>query len=407
MKNTNKNQNISLEDFNNHKNNIKKLFSLHAIIGKKTHKEQNIYLFIGRNNGEFTGNVKYLFLHFIKKHPEISSFFFTTKKDVFKKLSESKLPVLFYPSKDAIQIASQAGTVVVDSISFRRQIYYLLINNSRQIQLWHGVGNKKIGFQLYGLPCLTGRDKTLIEDHSGYDVIVSTSQFYTDEVFRKSMDAKQFVSLGYPRTDVFFEPLTKEMMIGCDTSSYAKIKKAKKNGPVILFTPTFRDTNINPITQNILNFNKLKILLQKINAHLIIKSHTRTFFTIKNFGENITILNPSSDIYPFMKLSDILITDYSSIYTEFLLLDRPIIFFWSDFDSYMKTDRGFQFSFEDMCPGPKCYSELELFQSIQNAIQGNDDWTSQREQMKLRAFKHLQGGSSERIANLLLHDQSE
>lgn len=388
------------QDLDDYCKKIVRLNALYTVLAEKTPKEDNAYLFIGRNGGEFTGNVKYLYLHFIKNYPHIKSYFLTERRDVYKQLTAAGMPALHHSSSQEEVIAS-CGTVIIDSISFRNKLYYPLIAGARQVQLWHGVGNKKIGFQLKGISCLEGRDQTLIEDHSGYDVIVSTSPFYTDEVFKVSMDAKEFVSLGYPRTDIFFRKLEKNDLLGCDAAIYARIKRARANGPVILFTPTFRDNEVNPLTQDVLPLETLLDFLSNFNAHLVIKPHTRTPLKFKALPDNLTICESTSDIYPLMSLADIMITDYSSIFTDFLLLDRPVIFFWSDYDKYMESDRGFQFPFESMCPGAKCRTPNELFHEITEAIQGRDVWKEERRAMREKSFSHTQGGACERIAAYL------
>jgi len=380
--------------------------ALYTILADKTPKDNNTYIFIGRNGGDFTGNVKYLFLHFIKNFPHIKSYFLTEHREVYKQLTVAGLPAILYPSEQEDILAS-CGTVVVESISFRTKMYYPLIAKARQAQLWHGVGNKKIGFQLKGASCLVGRDQTLIEDHSDYDVIVSTSPFYTEEVFKKSMTAKEFVSLGYPRTDIFFKSLDKNAMIGCDAKVYARVKRASAQGPVILFTPTFRDNGVNPLTQDVIPLETLVSFLKEKGAHLVIKPHTRTPVAFDSLPDNLSICDASSDIYPFMPLADMMITDYSSIFTDYLLLDRPVIFFWADYEKYMEKDRGFQFPLEPMCPGPKCKSAGELLHALTEALRGKDAWKQARRVMRDKAFSHTQGGACERIAAYLLEGNAQ
>ncbi|MGE4504958.1 MAG: CDP-glycerol glycerophosphotransferase family protein [Desulfovibrionaceae bacterium] len=378
-----------------------KITARYSVLADKVEKDPNRYLFIGRNAGEFSGNVKYLYLHFLRKVPQATCHFLTLRRDMAVMLSDAGMPVLHYPS-DTVDELVRAGTVVVDSISYRRQLYWPLIRHARHVQLWHGIGNKKIGFQLEGAACLQGRDQTLVEDHEGYDVLVSTSEFYTEEVFKKSIGAKEFVNLGYPRTDVFTTPLSKDLLVGCDVEAYGRVVKARKTRPVVLFAPTFRDTGVHPLTQGVMSLEELIAGVNALGAHLLIKTHNRTPIVVDNVPENVTICHSRSDIYPFLPLVDAMITDYSSIYTEYLLLDRPVIFFWADFESYMTRDRGFQFPFEEMCPGTKCRSSRELFAAVNDALRGRDDWAPARRSMRERAFAHPAGGACERIAEYLL-----
>ncbi|MEF2144749.1 MAG: CDP-glycerol glycerophosphotransferase family protein [Desulfovibrionaceae bacterium] len=377
-----------------------------TVLAEKTPKSKRRYVFIGRGLSGFSGNTKYLFLHMLRRHPELECRYLTQDKQVYKELCCAKLPALLFPSPEATEFLVRAGTVVVEAISFRNHLYYPLIAKARQIQLWHGVGNKKIGFQLKGSPALAGKDQTLVEDHSNYDLVVSTSPFYTDEVFRPSMHAREFVSLGYPRTDILFRPVDKGALVGCDSAAYAQVVRARKKGPVVLYAPTFRDSKVNPLTQDVLNFEAFVDFFGKIGAHLVLKPHGRVPVSVSNLPAHVTFCDPNSDIYPFFPLVDVLITDYSSIYTEYLLLDRPVIFFWADYASYMSVDRGFQFPFEEMCPGPKCHDGESLLREVRNALgSGPDAWQEQRLAMRDKAFLHKDGKSSERIAAHLLQGE--
>ena len=383
-----------------------KIRAQYTIVGNRTPKSKRVYVFIGRGRGGFAGNTKYLFLHFLKHHPELECWYLTQEKADYKELRAAKLPVVFHPSPEAVDILPRAGTVVVEAISFRNHLYYPLIEGARQVQLWHGVGNKKIGFQLAGASVLAGKDQTLIEDHSDYDLIVSTSPFYTDEVFRKSMQAREFVSLGYPRTDVLFRPLDAWSMVGCDREAYTAVVKARKKGPVVLFAPTFRDTDVNPLTQDALDFERFADYFGKRGAHLLIKPHGRVPVRIGHLPPHVTICNADSDIYPFFPLADLMITDYSSIFTEYLLMDRPVLFFWADFESYMSVDRGFQFPFEEMCPGPKCRDATSLFRALEHVLSGGEDeWAEARRTLRDKAFLHRDGKAAERIAAHLLQGE--
>jgi CDP-glycerol glycerophosphotransferase (TagB/SpsB family) len=373
-----------------------------TIFSEKTLKKKNTYIFIGRRDGCFSGNTKYLYLYFLKNISKTISFYLTQNRETSIQLMNAGLPVLYFPSDKAFKILAEAGTIIVESISYRNMLYYPLVSNARQIQLWHGVGNKKIGFLLVGVESLKGLDDDLIRDHSNFDLVVSTSPFYTEEVFKKSLHAKEFVSLGYPRTDIFYSSITKEALCGCDIESFKKIRIARKDGPIVLFSPTFRDTDINPITQNVLDFDKLINIISKYNAHLVIKPHPRVQIATGNMPENVTFCNPTSDIYPFLKYIDVMITDYSSIYTEYLLIDRPIIFFWADYDHYMAVDRGFQFPFDEMCPGPKCRTGRQLLNELESALLGIDEWKEERKKLRNKAFLYQDGKSAQRIADYLL-----
>jgi len=116
---------------------------------------------------------------------------------------------------------------------------------------------------------------------------------------------------------------------------------------------------------------------------------------------NIYFLDPTLDIYPLLKEADLLITDYSSIYFDFLHLDRPIIFFVYDLESY-KNERGFYFDFEKMTPGPKARTLKELIEKIEEIIlKGEDAYKIKRRKIRELMFDKEAGSACERLYNLI------
>jgi CDP-glycerol glycerophosphotransferase len=93
-----------------------------------------------------------------------------------------------------------------------------------------------------------------------------------------------------------------------------------------------------------------------------------------------------------------LITDYSSIYTDYLLLNRPVAFFAYDYEYYVNQNREIQFDYDWITPGPNCYNQTELEREILKVlINGQDDYIQKRKEIMDLAFKYQDGNSSERI----------
>ena len=99
-------------------------------------------------------------------------------------------------------------------------------------------------------------------------------------------------------------------------------------------------------------------------------------------------------------ISDVLISDYSSIMIEFALLDKPIIFFTYDYDTYMSEDRGFYFDFKENVPGPVVYTTDELIAEIKN----NDFDKNKISEFRKTQFNATDGEASKRVVDFLLND---
>ena len=102
-------------------------------------------------------------------------------------------------------------------------------------------------------------------------------------------------------------------------------------------------------------------------------------------------------IYDVLAFVDVLITDYSSIYFDYLLLNRPIVFYVPDLERYKET-RGFLLEpYEKWTPGDKARTIPGLIQALQEAIDNPDKWKREREWLRDVMFKYQDGKASERI----------
>ena len=93
---------------------------------------------------------------------------------------------------------------------------------------------------------------------------------------------------------------------------------------------------------------------------------------------------------------------------DYLLLDRPIIFFAYNYEKYMESQKGLLFDYKSMAPGPICYSQDQLQEAIVNyALGRTDEFANKRTAIRKLAFKYEDGKSSERIWNFLMKEYIE
>jgi len=367
-------------------------------------------VFIGTKNGLFLDNVKYLFLYFIKNKNKLGNYmpiFLTEDENTYSMLKRHNLPVVKYPSLKGIKILFSAKLVIVDSLFWFYNFKGYILRHIPKIQLWHGVGLKYIELQNKRDPnfknFLSILKSILNCRYPKYDVVITTSKFYAEKVFSKAFRTKEIWITGYPRNDIFFRNLDKYDLINTDKNILKLIKDLKKEGKrIILYAPTFRDTGRNPF--EILNLKKLDKFLKKINAIMLIKPHPFFYIkTVKDHLKNIFIYDPNKDIYPLMKFVDLLITDYSSIYMDYLLLDKPIIFFPYDLTEYISKDRDLQFNYNWITPGKKVYTQEELEKEIFSILKNKEDkYRKKREEIRKLAFDFVDGNSSQRIYNKIV-----
>ena len=105
-------------------------------------------------------------------------------------------------------------------------------------------------------------------------------------------------------------------------------------------------------------------------------------------SENIMVINKDADPYVFLKLADVLITDYSSIYFDYLLLNRPIIFFAYDLKEYLKDSREMYFDYDEFTPGEKVWDYQGLKNSIVKAIYCSGEYKEARNLIRKYVFNY-------------------
>lgn len=376
-----------------------------------TPKKKNLITFIGRDDGRFLDNIKYfyIFLSEISKKEGIDVCIITDNKKIYEHLKKKKIGVIYHSSFKSIVTLLRTKIVIVDNNRWIGKFKFHLLYRSKKVQIWHGVGFKQIGLnsekEILKLNYFPTRIYSkVIGRFPNYHTLISTSNFYTNEVFKKSFIYEEIFEGGYPRNDIFFNSKLSNLLdlLDIDDQVYNLLKEKQTAGyRLVLYTPTFRDTGGDPISDNILDLMELEKFCAQHKIMFIFKLHPNISSQFKNKHYNhLLFYQPDKDIYPLMPLVDLMISDYSSIYMDFLLLNKPIVYFPYDYEKYITKDRKLDFDYEKFTPGPKCYSQNELHEAITNVlIRQIDTHHDERNKLAELAFEYRDGRSSERIWN--------
>lgn len=230
------------------------------------------------------------------------------------------------------------------------------------IQVWHAAGAfKTFGFSRAGRP---GGPSLHSKNHKNYTKAIVSSEGVREnysEGFGISID-KVYAS-GTPRADIFFDEEYKDCVKSTLYNKYPYLKNKK----VILFAPTFRGNGQASAYYpfNKLNFNKLYeelhedyVFLFKLHPFI----HTKFDITYQQ-NDFFYDFSDYREINDLLLITDILITDYSSVCFEFALLEKPMLFFAFDVEEYME-DRDFYYNYFDFIPGPLVRTNTELIKTI-------------------------------------------
>ncbi len=347
--------------------------------------------------GDLDGNLKYLYMYLTGLEENAEFVFLTGKKEVFNTLKEKQIKVWFYPSASTMLRLLRTRLIIVDGNEWVKQLKYYFLAGSKKTQVWHGTGIKTIGLLKPKIKSLNKLQKMVRKENTYYDLVVLSSDYQVE----KRSGAFRYGRLqvnGLPRNDIFFNPeLIKCSNLNCDHRLLDEAVKYKEKGyQVIAYVPTWRKYNY--------TFKHLS--LKDINDFA---SHNSLIFVIKLHPKHKCLLDLSdyrhvfeydqySDIYPLLTYTDLLITDYSSIYLDFLLTGRPIVFYPYDGEEYIGEERELLLDYKQVTPGPVCYSQEELEQQISAfLVQGRDAFASDREAIRKLFFKYQDGNSSQRL----------
>ena len=344
--------------------------------------KKNRIVFISNRRDNISGNYEYIYDKLIdNKELDIRTVFDTTEG-------------YFTCFKYGYYMATAKVLLVDDYIGLiykipRREDNYL-------IQVWHACGAfKTFGFSRLGRP---GGPKQKNSDHRNYDFCtVSSSEIckYYAEGFGLSLE--KVIPTGVPRTDIFFSEAYKEKSREDFYSKYPDLKDKK----IVLFAPTFRGNGKKSgfYPENRFDFIKL---YEHFNGEyvIIIKHHPFVNNRVEipaEYEGKIIDMSENEELNELLFITDVLITDYSSVVFEASLLDIPMLFYSFDLQNYIAT-RGFYYEYDSFVPGKIVYNMDSLIEAIENK-----DFESE----KIDAFKHkffdeLDGKAGQRVANLVV-----
>lgn len=264
------------------------------------------------------------------------------------------------------------------------------------VNLWHGVGIKCIEFKTR-----SGPEKKIYDEKNWFarlflphlfrrpDLFLSTSSLMTRhfaECFRIS--EQQCVQSGYPRCDIFHwnRPKLKSFIEKYEGSdSLALAQRMETYSKVYIYMPTYRDTQTDFFTASGLDLRCLDKELREKDVLLLIKMHPATRMDADHADAgltNILFLDPRMDVYPLLPFTDMLITDYSSIYYDYLLMEsKSVLLFPFDYEEYIATCRDLAFDFDSYTPGPRVRTFSEFLDAIRNGIAPDfekRDWVTEQ-----------------------------
>ena len=250
-----------------------------------------------------------------------------------------------------------------------RQPYSLPKRDSQiMLETWHGTPLKKLVFDMDDVHSANPKYKQIVYKQSRkWDYLLSDNPFSTEKFESCFMfDRDKILELGYPANDPLYAHNIDEEAVRIKNK--IGIPSDKK---VLLYAPTWRDD----ISYGAGEYKfELALDLRRLKAELggeyviLLRMHYWIVDKLDLTGLSDFVINVSgySDITDIYIVSDICMTDYSSVFFDFANLRRPILFFMYDLEKYRDVLRGFYLDVEIELPGPILTNNDEVISAIKN-----------------------------------------
>ena len=367
---------------------------LFKLINSNYHKKGNRILFTSDSRAEIGGNEKFVYDRMVElgidKQYDIH-FMFKASVKKYRSLKNKFLFVYYLATSDYIFMDD-----------YQPEIYKVQYDpDVKIIQLWHACGAfKTVGFERIKAK---GGPAFNTSVHKCYTHVPVSSELVVNhysEAF--ALDRSKFYPVGVPRTDIFFdENYKKETM----EKMYEEFPLAKKAERVILYAPTFRGAGAKSayFPTHMLNYRKIGEYLKKSNSVMIIKMHPFVSNAVKipeDFEDVFIDASEYREVNDILFITDVLITDYSSVIYEMGLLNKPMLFYAFDLKSYV-ADRGFYEPYESMVPG----KIVKNIQELLTALEQNDFEQEKLSEFVERNFTYRDGKSTDRVLQLVFGEK--
>lgn len=385
-------------------NLLKGYFSL--IRNTNMRREKDTWIF-----GEWFGkkccdNCLYLVNELCETHPELNLLWVTEDGTDTNALSP-RVTVIRKDTETCRNLLRRAGVVIMNQeyldFSETGRNYF---NGAVTVNLWHGLMWKKIGYDLRNRHDLVSRiyQKTERKTETADYWLVTSSE--TQERFEHAyhLGKNRVIKAGYPRNSIFYNQGKMAIAKQKVMKLIGSLIEYESDGdiPIIItYMPTFRDKREDCFSFLKEDCPKLDDLLEKYNAVIVEKSH----FITSRRGNDKTLRNRLGRIVrlndvqatELLAATDILITDYSSCFFDYLLLNRPIIHYIYDYDYYVNSDRGVYYTKEQIACGRTPETMDELLNSIEIYLNNPSTDENLRQRQRQRFWAYDSQDACERI----------
>lgn len=375
----------------------------------RAHPKKPTVVFIGRIR--FVDNIKYTWLAFqnVARELGIDAWYLPLGSDVEHLVKENggqcfPADQSTWTGQHVSTLLSAAVVVSDDHLMSIGAGISALLAGAKHIQLWHGIGIKDVGYaNIPPLKQISMHTARLLSTCGPFSTFVSTAQKLEPE-WRRSFSFSNYSVCGYARNDIFYRAPTPNDLLNVDTDTMTRMRETIQRGRrVFFYAPTFRDGRLASWIAEI-DLPYISNTLSKAGDLLVVNLHPLEQPWQKKIASawpEISFIKEGSDIYPLLKYSSALITDYSSLLFDYLHLDRPIIQFKPDHELYITQSRKLHDDKETDKIGHNVFDERALIRLLEKASLETEQHCSKRKELFQRFYEVRDGSSASQICQLI------
>ncbi len=388
-------------------------------------KEDNYISFGSWHGKNYTDNPRYLFEHLLRLDKGYKLIW------IGEKQIEEQLPnnsnVIFCKMNSLKSIYYIMKSRYVVFCQSTNDLYYINVyKNTIKIFLDHGIPVKKWGLddqrrvsgEIKDPSIFTKFYRLVTGGQIKYDYFISSSPLNTTCLCSAMEDygakKENIIKSGTPRNDFLFHYKDKNNQL--IKEKYARILDFDSSKKVVLYAPTYRRTNTKIESFYERRQDDIKYLKEVLNKHgaiLIEKNHFATYnqnsLCEERDKDNVIIKLPMNNIINIQEMllfTDVLISDYSGVFLDFTILNKPIIHYAFDYEYYRDIDSGLYYDINDFSAGrvTKCFEET--CREIDNLLSGIDMYKSKRKYVREKYLEYENGDASEIICNHIFFNET-
>lgn len=325
--------------------------------------KKNLFFFESFHGRQYSDNPRAIYEYLRENYPEIQCVW-SVKKGFEQPLIDEKVPFVRRMGIKWLFLMPRAKYWVFNT---RMPAWMKKTIGTIYVQTWHGTPLKRLGLDIerVNMPETDTNKyrKNFADESKRWDYLLSSNRYSTD-IFRRAFDYKgEILEIGYPRNDVL-QDIRKRNRNRKEILSSLNLSEKNR---IILYAPTWRDNQFHhkgsykyenhfPFSEILERDSEVIILLR--THYLVVDA-----ISVNQYKGRVLDCSKYPDIRDLYLISDLLITDYSSVLFDYAYTKRPQLYYMYDKEEYDRNIRGFYFDPQEELPGLIVTKQAEVIEA--------------------------------------------